>query len=399
MNIYNVSDVNRLIKGAFDREAVLSSIYIRGEISNFKLHSSGHCYFTLKDQSSLLRVVMFKSRAQYLKFVPNNGLKVIAAGRITVFERDGQYQLYAEQLVPDGIGELSLAYEQLKEKLSIEGLFDAARKRILPIFPQRIGVITSPTGAALRDIVSVSQRRHAHVQLFLYPVQVQGNDAPLQIVHAIQIFNKLKNVDVLIVGRGGGSLEELWAFNDERVVRAIAGSEIPTVSAVGHQTDFTLADFAADCRAATPSQAAELIVPDSAELLRHINSLTNTLAHCWSMIISKYRQRLNTCMESRVLLAPEFLIHDRRQIIDILTQKMGQAIKDCSLSKQHKLQLAMEKLSLLSPLAVLLRGYSIVQNEENHVITDASTVVQGQQINITLHHGIIQAVVRNTREE
>ncbi len=399
MNIYNVSDVNRIIKRVFEVEPLLSSIFIRGEISNFKLHSSGHCYFTLKDQNSILRVVMFKSKAQYLKFLPSNGLKVIAGGRITVFERDGQYQLYADHLVPDGIGELSLAYEQLKKKLSAEGIFDTVRKRKLPIFPQKIGVITSLTGAALRDIVSVSKRRHAHVQLLLYPVQVQGTEAPAQIVQAIQVFNKLKDVDVLIIGRGGGSLEELWAFNDERVVRAIAASQIPTVSAVGHQTDYTLADFAADCRAATPSQAAEIVVPDGAELLRHINSLTNTLAHYWHMIVIKYRQRLNTCLSSRTFLTPELLINDRRQIIDIVRQKMVQAMMGNLLTKQHTLQMTIEKLSLLSPLAVLSRGYGIIQTEDNHIITDAATVTPGQPINITLHRGIIQAVVRNTREE
>jgi exodeoxyribonuclease VII large subunit len=249
VNILSVGAVTRYIKTLFEQDGTLADVMVRGEISNFKRHYSGHCYFTLKDSDATLRAVMFRGRAQLLRFEPKDGLKVIAGGQISVFERDGQYQLYVDQLIPEGVGELSLAFAQLKDKLTAEGLFDDARKRPLPALPQAVGIVTSPTGAAVRDIITVAKRRHPGVQLILIPVQVQGPEAPGQIVKALGILNRLRQTDVIIVGRGGGSIEELWAFNDESVVRAIAASELPVVSAVGHQTDFTLADFAADLRA------------------------------------------------------------------------------------------------------------------------------------------------------
>lgn len=292
MAILSVAAVNRHIKALLEQDETLAGVLVRGEISNFKRHYSGHCYFTLKDSEATLRAVMFRSRAQLLKFEPKDGLKVIAGGRVSVFERDGQYQLYVEQLVPEGMGELSLAFAQLKDKLAAEGLFDESRKRPLPLLPRTVGIITSPTGAAVRDIVTVAKRRYPGVQLILNPVQVQGADAPPQIAAGIGLLNRHGRAEVIIVGRGGGSIEELWAFNDEQVVRAIAASNIPVISAVGHQTDYTLADFAADRRAATPSQAAEIAVPDVREMARYIQTLRTMLEKYILGIAAGRRERL-----------------------------------------------------------------------------------------------------------
>ena len=261
MAVHSVSDVNRYLKDLLAGEPLLQGISVRGEISNFKQYPSGHCYFTLKDTNSALKCVMFRSRAQYLRFLPQNGMQVVAGGSIAVYERDGVYQLYVDNLIPEGTGDLALAFEQLKEKLAAEGLFDPARKQPLPAFPKKIGVVTSSAGAVLRDIYRVSKRRWPGIQLVLYPVQVQGEGAAEQIARGIDFFAEEYAVDVIIAGRGGGSMEDLWAFNEEPVVRAIAACPVPLISAVGHETDFTLADFAADVRAATPSQAAELAVP------------------------------------------------------------------------------------------------------------------------------------------
>ncbi|HEY3425357.1 MAG TPA: exodeoxyribonuclease VII large subunit [Negativicutes bacterium] len=393
MSILSVSDVTRYIKQLFDRDPKLPSLFIRGEISNFKRHYSGHCYFTLKDSQATIKAVMFKSRAQYMKFEPKDGLKVIAGGQITVFERDGQYQLYVEQLVPEGVGELSLAYAQLKEKLEAEGLFDEARKLSLPILPKTVGLVTSPTGAALRDMISVSKRRHPHISLVLYPVLVQGPEAPLQIVQAIQVFNRLAQVDVIIVGRGGGSIEELWAFNDERVVRAIAASVIPVVSAVGHQTDYTLADFVADRRAATPSQAAEIVVPDIKELQRYVVSMRNILETNIRNNVKNLRLQLEQCRDSRVFTYPPDLLNDKRQLLDGYVQHIEQAIRQTLLTKQHQFEITAEKMAMLNPLAVLARGYSIVRTSDSKVVKQASDVAPGQELEVILHEGMIQVTV------
>jgi len=374
-------------------------VLVRGEISNFKQHYSGHCYFTLKDSQATLRAVMFRSRAQYLKFVPSNGLKVIAAGYITVFERDGQYQLYVDQLVPDGVGELSLAFVQLRDKLAAEGLFDASRKKKLPLFPKAVGIVTSPTGAAIRDIVTVAKRRHPGIRLVLYPVQVQGEEAPPQIIKAIEVFNKLAGVDVIIVGRGGGSLEDLWAFNDEGVVRAIAQSKISIVSAVGHETDYTLADFAADCRAATPSQAAELVVPNTKELARYLNKVQNMLVANIRRLLNERRQQLQRLTASRALLRPKEWLLIRQQALDFQIQQllrlMNQTLKD---KKQH-LALVTEKLSLLSPLAILARGYSIVRTPAGKIVRSAQDVLPGQQLSVIMHRGSLTVQVLDIKEE
>ncbi|MDF2569831.1 MAG: xseA [Sporomusa sp.] len=398
-SIYTVSDITKYIKDLFDQDANLVSVFVRGELSNFKCHYSGHCYFTLKDAGSQIKGVMFKSRAQFLKFEPRDGLKVIVHGQVTVFERDGQYQLYADQLIPDGIGELSIAFNQLKEKLAAEGLFDDSRKRPLKLLPKAVGIVTSPTGAALRDIITVVKRRHPGMQLILYPVQVQGLEAPGQIVQAIRAFNSLNNVDTIIAGRGGGSIEELWAFNDEQVVRTIAESRIPIISAVGHQTDYTLADFAADCRAATPSQAAELVVPDIYELKRYITTLQTMLEGHMRNSIKERRQLVRQLRDNKVFTKPEKLFAEKRQVTDLYVERLGQAVRRIILSKQNNLKIYTEKLSVLNPLDVLGRGYSLARTLEGHVVTNANQVTSGQPLEIILKQGRLEVEVVKARED
>ena len=399
MSILSVAEATRYIKQLFDQDQILSALLVRGEISNFKNHTSGHCYFTLKDAQATIRAVMFKSKAQYLKFIPRDGMKVIVQGRIQVFERDGQYQLYADRIVPEGVGELSLAYEQLKELLTKEGLFDDSRKQQLPLLPQAVGIITSLTGAALRDIVTVAKRRHKGIPLILYPVAVQGTEAAPQIAQAIRAFNTYGKVDVLIVGRGGGSLEELWSFNDERVVRAISESTIPIVSAVGHQTDYTLYDFAADLRAATPSQAAEIVVPDVYELARHIRSQQEHLqVHLRNQLRLK-RLRIEACLDARIMRQPQDLIIKELQLLDDYQQKLILFIKQKAADERRNLMLFSEKLAMLNPFAVLSRGYSIVRRADGQVITSQHQVSQGDEVTLLLADGSLEAqVVRIGKE-
>lgn len=398
LNIYSVSELTHYIKTILERDQRLGSLLVRGELSNYKRHQSGHCYFTLKDGSSVIRGVMFRSRAQFLKFEPRDGMKIIAGGHIAVFERDGQYQLYAEQLIPDGVGELSLAYAQLKDKLTREGLFEESRKQPLPLLPKTVGVITSPTGAAVRDIITVSKRRCPGVSLVLYPVHVQGAEAPPEICHAIDVFNRLYPVDVLIVGRGGGSLEELWAFNDERVVRAVAASAIPVVSAVGHETDFTLSDFAADRRAATPSQAAELVVPDVQELGRFITALTVTLETRVKNLLHKRKQHLEMLQKTRVLRSPHDMLTARQQMLDGQTERLLQAFRSVFADKQQAFQLAAEKLNVLNPLAVLARGFSVTRKPDGTVIRRVGDIQPGDRVEIVLRDGTLGAHVTHKEE-
>ncbi|WP_312423005.1 exodeoxyribonuclease VII large subunit [Anaerospora hongkongensis] len=398
MQIFSIGDVTRYIKHILDRDRTLNSIYVRGEISNFKRHYSGHCYFTLKDSDATIKAVMFRSRSQFLKYEPRDGMKVVVGGTVTVFERDGQYQLYADQMVPEGVGELSLAYEQLKEKLTAEGLFEEMRKRPIPVLPRAVGIITSPTGAAVRDIITVAKRRHPGIALVLFPVQVQGGEAPGQIVDALQAFNLYGQVDVLIVGRGGGSLEELWAFNDERVVRAIAASQIPVISAVGHETDFTLADFAADRRAATPSQAAEIVVPDIYELRRYIQTLESLMGTHMQAIIKEKRRKVMECRQSAALQRPMNLLADKQQQVDLLRQRLIQTMEQQLTAKNHSFSIQAEKLALLNPLAVLARGYSITRTSEGQIVCDASQISSEQELEILLAQGVVYARVCSTKE-
>ena len=392
MAVHSVSDVNRYLKDLLAGEPLLQGISVRGEISNFKQYPSGHCYFTLKDTNSALKCVMFRNRAQYLRFLPQNGMQVVAGGSIAVYERDGVYQLYVDSLLPEGTGDLALAFEQLKEKLASEGLFDPARKQPLPAFPKKIGVVTSSAGAVLRDIYRVSKRRWPGIQLVLYPVQVQGEGAAEQIARGIDFFAEEYAVDVIIAGRGGGSMEDLWAFNEEPVVRAIAACPVPLISAVGHETDFTLADFAADVRAATPSQAAELAVPDRSEVMRQVESLTGQLTRQVQRELALRRQRLEGLLNSRVMREPQSMLAERRQRLDFLLAGLQRTAKAELQSKQHKLGLILNRLAAINPVAVMGRGYGIVTKQDK-LVSSIQTVEIDDELQLTFTDGHVQAKV------
>ena len=373
---FAVSEVNQYLKQLLESQSDLHHIPVLGEISNFKRYQSGHCYFTLKDEKSALKCVMFKSSAAHLSFTPQNGEKVVALGSISVYERDGVYQLYVTAMRRQGVGDLMQAYEALKEKLTKEGLFEESRKKPLPRLPRAIGIITSPSGAAVHDIITVSRRRNKGVKLILYPVKVQGEEAAGEIVRAIDFFHRHHLADLLIVGRGGGSIEDLWAFNEEPVVRAIAASEIPIISAVGHETDFTLSDFAADARAATPSQAAEIAVIDVA-------AYRNGIAFYWD--------------KAAKLLEKE--IHENAQLADSLQQELVQAMEAELDAKKHRLSLMAAKLSALSPLTVLSRGYSITTTAGHRAVQGVSDVSVGDTIRTTVADGTISSVVSGIEKE
>ena len=385
------------IRRLFERDNLLGRVRVWGELSNFRRHHSGHCYFTLKDAGASLRCVMFRSKAVGLKFVPRDGLRVRLAGNVSVYERDGNYQLYVESMLPDGLGDLSAAFAKLREKLLAEGLFDESRKQPIPVMPKAIGVVTSPTGAALRDIVTVARRRHGGIPIILVPAQVQGEEAPEQIVRGIELLDRSGRVDVIVIGRGGGSIEELWAFNDERVVRAVAAAVMPIVSAVGHQTDFTLSDFAADLRAATPSQAAELVVPDRLELFRRLSSARRRLNQALRHRLIERRLRLERCLQSSLFRRPQELLRDRSQLLDQLSERLTHALKTALDERQQRLRIANEKLNLLNPWGVQQRGYSVVRRPDGAVISSAEAVETGESLDVWLHRGKLAVTV--TRAE
>lgn len=392
MAIHSVSDVTKYIKGMFSRETLLRDILVRGELSNFKCYASGHCYFTLKDAAASMKCVMFRSMAQKLRFRPGDGMKVIAGGNVSVYERDGIYQLYVESLVPQGTGDLALAFAQLKERLAAEGLFDAAHKKPLPAFPRKIGIVTSPSGAVLRDIYKVSKRRNPGVQLVLFPSQVQGDGAAEQVAAGIRFFNERYPVDVLIVGRGGGSIEDLWAFNEEVAVRAIFASDIPVISAVGHETDVTLADFVSDMRAATPSQAAELAVPDVLELQRHIRNLQARMDGMVRHRVQVKRSHLERCCRSVFLRNPQQLLSQRQQRLDEAVRRLASSARARLGGMQHRFEVQLEKLDTLNPARVLRRGYSIVEHE-NGFLHSIREVHVGSRLRLILADGELRAAV------
>ncbi len=361
---FSVTELTTYIRRLFENDPKLSRLRVRGELSNFRRHHSGHCYFTLKDAGASLRCVMFRSRASGLKFEPGDGQRVRVTGSVSIYDRDGTYQLYAESMIADGLGDLGVAFARLREKLMAEGLFDEQRKKPIPFMPRSVGVVTSPTGAALRDIVTVARRRHPGISLLLFPAQVQGEDAPEQIVRGIRLLDQSGRVDVIVIGRGGGSIEELWAFNDERVVRAIAAAVTPIVSAVGHQTDITLSDFAADLRAATPSQAAELVVPDRLELYRRLQAGQRRLNQSLKHRLIKRRLRLERCLQSVLFRRPRELLRDRAQLLDQLADRLQGAMAVLLKQKSYRLRIDAGKLNMLNPLAVLQRGYSVVRRPD-----------------------------------
>ncbi len=390
-----VSQVNEYIKMLIEEEIQLQDMYVSAEISNFKHHSTGHMYFTLKDESSEIKAVMFRSYASRLNFKVENGMKVLVHTRVGVYERAGSYQLYVDSMQPDGIGALYLAYEQLKNKLAAEGLFNEEYKKPIPKFPKRIGVITSPTGAAVRDIIKVATKRCPFADIILYPAAVQGRESAAELTRAVEHFNLINNVDVIIIGRGGGSLEDLWSFNDEGLARAIFASSIPIVSAVGHEIDFTICDFVADIRAATPSHAAELVTPNCAELknrvdnsyIRAKNSILNTLMD--------YRSLIDRYKESKVLTDPMFLFDEKRMMLVDGTEKLYNAMNNKSKELRSDLSRISASLTALNPLAVLSRGYGAVFNEENKVVKSVTAVNTGDKITVSLSDGNLITAIEN----
>ena len=393
-SVLTVSQVNQYVKLLLDGDETLQYLWVRGEISNFKRHyASGHLYFSLKDADGLIRAVMFRSAADKVRFTPADGMKVLARGRVSAFPRDGQYQLYVEEMQPDGMGALYLAYEQLRAKLASEGLFDPARKKPLPKYPERIGIITSATGAAIHDMITVTGRRFPAAELYLYPSQVQGPEAPRQLIGALSYFNRTKSVDVIIIGRGGGSLEDLWAFNNETLARAVAASEIPVISAVGHESDFTICDFAADLRAATPSAAAELSVPSAAQLLEGLSGTRQSMDRALVRKIDGLRQKLKVLASGRALSAPIHLVNDRRMMLAFMEEKLD-TLTDRKLADLRGSFAALcGKLDSLNPMSVLSRGYAAVLNEDSGIVKSVKDVHPGERVRIRFCDGETGAVI------
>ncbi|MDI3317440.1 MAG: exodeoxyribonuclease VII large subunit [Bacillota bacterium] len=397
----SVGELARRLRLFVEAEPELQDLRVLGEISNWKDHSSGHAYFTLKDATAQIRCVMFRDRRNRLAFQPADGMLVRARGDVGFYERGGDLQLYVRSLEEaGGPGELFRQLEALKRRLEAEGLFDPARKRPLPVLPRRIGVVTSPTGAAIRDIVRVSRQRFPGMALLLFPTPVQGEEAPPAIVHAIELANRVALTDVLIVGRGGGSAEELWAFNDERVVRAIAASRIPVVSAIGHEVDFTLADAAADLRAATPSAAAEQVVPSRAQLEAHLEQLSQRLVRGLRRRLDERRKRLDFLGRSRVLRSPRYLLVDRAQRLDELGERLDRALAGLLRHRRERVVSAGARLEALNPLAVLARGYAIVRRERDGAVLRAAAGVEaGEAVEAVLHRGRLHARVERVEVE
>ena len=396
-SIYTVSDVNRIIKQMIETRAEFFNIQLRGEVSNFRKYASGHCYFTLKDKNSVIKAVMFRGRASELKFLPKDGDQVLAIGRIGVYERDGIYQLYVDIMIASGAGDLMVAYEKLKQKLEQEGLFSSARKREIPAQPQKIGIITSQSGAAIHDIITVSKRRSPGVKLVFFPVKVQGEDAGLEIVKAINFMNKHKLADVLIVGRGGGSIEDLWAFNEERVVRAIASSVIPVVTAIGHETDFTLADFAADRRAATPSQAAEIVVPNVWELIRHLEQLNQRNIRAVTALVERNESKILEISNSLVFKEPDRWLADKKIAVDNCLNRVFLSMNRIQQEFEHKYALLVTRLDASSPLNIMSRGYSIARKADGTIIKTIDAINIGESIETVTKDGFILSAVTDVK--
>ena len=386
--VLSVSQLNRYIKMNFDADENLANIFISGEISNFTNHyRSGHLYFTLKDDSAAVRAVMFNSSAKRLKFMPEDGMKVIARGRVSVYEASGQYQLYVDDMQPDGVGALNLAYEQLKEKLQKEGLFSEHHKKPLPPYPEKVGVITSPTGAAVRDIINVLGRRFPYAEIVFCPVLVQGEGAHLQLTDAVNLFNSERAADVIIIGRGGGSIEDLWEFNDEGLARAVYNSEIPVISAVGHETDFTICDFVADMRAPTPSAAAELAVPDANELQYALSALKNRMFLNVSSGIADRRSRLEYLTSKGALKSPDEMLSNRSQRLDTAFSKMLSSYENRIGGKKVEFISAATALSKLDPMSVLMRGFAFVSDKNGKNVYSSQALAKGDKINVRFHDG------------
>ncbi len=390
--ILTVSQITQYIKAMFSSDALVQSISVRGEISNL-VERGGHIYLTLKDEGAVIKAVIFRSSLARIKFRPENSMTVVAHGRINVYEQSGQYQLYVDMIEPEGIGALAKAYERLKNKLEAEGLFSLERKKKLPYIPKTVGVITSPAGAAIRDIINVMTRRFPSSKMILYPALVQGEGAAKQLVEAVRYFNKVKSVDVIIIGRGGGSIEDLWAFNDETLARTVAASDIPIISAVGHESDFTICDFVADMRAPTPSAAAELAVPDAIELSSRISTLDARLKGALSNRLKRARRDLENLTGRRVMKSPATLLDDKNMRLSHITDRLDSSYSRVVSEKRTEFVKKISQLEALSPLSVLSRGYSVAFGDDEKLIKNVSDVKNGDKITICVSDGRISAEV------
>ena len=388
-----VTELNEYIKGRLENDARLSRVFVRGEISNFTRHSSGHLYFSIKDEGGQIRAVMFRSAAASLTVAPEDGMKVIVTGSVSLYVKGGSYQIYVTSLRPDGLGALYLAYERLKQKLEAEGLFSEERKRPLPPFPKKIGVITSPTGAAIRDVLHITGRRYPLADILLYPALVQGEGAPVSLLAGLHYFES-SDVDVIIIGRGGGSIEDLWAFNDEAVARKIAAMPMPVISAVGHETDFTICDFVADLRAPTPSAAAELAVPDVRELILSLDGAAERASNALLQLVKRRGERLSSIEDRLRMLGAGRLFEGKRQTLSHLTEKLQSALKINLERKGNEIALRAEKIEALSPLRVLGRGYCVAESNGS-IISSVESAVIGASLSITLSDGKISALVQD----
>ena len=395
-HVFGVAEVNQLVKQLLDGEPMLQNIYVRGELSNYKMYPSGHHYFTLKDADGALRCVMFRGQASRLRFRPENGMQVIARGRITVFPRDGAYQLYCDALTPEGAGDLAVAFEQLKAKLHAEGLFDLAHKKPLPRYPQRIAVVTSAAGAAVHDMIRILRRRYPIAKVILLPVRVQGAEAPPEIAGAIRYADRWKIGDVIITGRGGGSMEDLWAFNDERVARAIYDCETPIISAVGHEPDVTISDFVADARASTPSNAAEIAVPDQVELLRWLRGAGDRMVQCETGRLEAARQRLDNLASKRAMRDQMAYVQDKRMELAHLQQRLGDLSGALLSRRRQRFSALAAALDAMSPLKVLGRGYAVARSQDGTILKSGREVAPGDRVSVTLSEGGFDAVVERS---
>ena len=397
--VLSITQINEYIRGKMDEDRLLLQLAVRGEISNYKMYPSGHHYFTLKDENAALKCVMFKTSASKLRFRPENGMKVIAMGRITVYPRDGAFQLYCSAMSMDGIGDLYAAFEQLKAKLAAQGLFAPEHKKPLPQFPKTIGIVTSSAGAAVHDMLRILKKRYPIVKVRLLPVRVQGAEAPGEIAAAIRYANRFKLADLLIVGRGGGSIEDLWAFNDERVAYAIYASEIPVISAVGHEPDVTISDYVADLRAATPSNAAELAVPDQAALQQSMDAAASAMAAALSGKLRHARQRLHVLAQSPALVSPTGYLEQRQQSLEHLKSRLiGAQMQQIQRKKQRYIGNT-AKLDAMSPLKVLTRGYSIVSADDGTIVRSVRQTAPGREVQVMLSDGSLRATVSDIKEE
>ena len=401
---FSVSQLNEYIKMLLEGNPGLNDIWVQGEISGAKLYSSGHLYFSLKDTDSVISAVMFKNSMMRMEFDPENGMKGVAHGRVSAYPPRGQYQFIVDRMIPDGAGALAVAFEQLKAKLGAEGLFDPARKRPLPAHPRRIGVVTSPSGAAVHDIIRVAKKRCPSTEILIFPSLVQGAEAPAYLRGGIQYFNAVKDdpeqgVDLIIIGRGGGSAEDLWGFNDERLARTVAASEIPVVSAVGHEVDFTICDFVADLRAATPSAAAELSLPDKGDLTRQVQSLTTRLNAAQTTRLRRYRTQLDRLSAARVLTSPEGVYRLRRETVTALEKRLNLSVSRHLGRKRQSMERVTASLGALNPLAVLGRGYALVQTEAGKVIPAAAELKVGDRVSLRFADGSAKGAVEEIKTD